>query len=267
MAVQLDCSPCFDGEPDYDPNEGTAIMPTTAVSRSRIGGGIGGAAMNLTVDSTVYSIDSVQLTADQTYIKVVGLFARSKLSFGGATDFQGLLCNSLALRIESVDNSVPPNGIIDQYDMIVLFQGAEVERYVTTLQPADCGDLSGGMEPVIITDGGAIEDLRTQVNASSNYITMPVRGTDVNDQGVDPTCLEDSGPTLLEGAIGPTAVDVPAVRTGPQRSILFTSSKEIDNEGNTGWPTSDNMIQWDFDNEYWIPYGPNTDCRVAGTDC
>ena len=84
---------------------------------------------------------------------------------------------------------------------------------------------------------------------------------------MDPTCLEDEGPTFLEGATGPTASNVPAIRTGPERSILFTNSKEIDNEGNIGWPSSDNMIQWNFDTEYWIPYGPNADCRVEGTTC
>lgn len=266
MAVQLDCSPCYDGEPDYDPNEGTAILPTIGVSRSRIGGGIGGAVMNLTVDSTVFFVDSTQITADQTFIKVVGLFARSKLSFGGSSDFQGQVCNTLSLQIISVDNSIPPDGIIDQFDLVVYFMGVEVERYVTTLQPEDCGDLilpEGGL----VSDNGAIEDLRTQVNATSNYISMPIRGTDVNDNGVDPTCLDASGPTSLEGAVGPTAANVPAIRTGPERSLLFTNSKEIDNNGNLGWPTSDNIIQWDFDTEFWVPYGPNEDCRPEGVDC
>lgn len=263
MATQLDCSPCYDGEPDYDPNDGTPNLTTTGVSRSRIGGGIGGAVMNLTCDTTVYSVDTSQLTADQTYIKVVGLFARSKLALGGFSDFQGQLCNQLSIQIVSV----APTGIVEQYDMVVFFEGAEVERYTTTLQPDNCGEVIGGMMPITIGDGGAIDDLRTQVNASSNYISMPVRGVDVNDQGVDPTCLEDEGPTFLEGATGPTAANVPAVRTGPERSLLFTNSKEIDNEGNLGWPSSDNMVQWNFDTEYWVPYGPNADCRVEGTTC
>ena len=96
---------------------------------------------------------------------------------------------------------------------------------------------------------------------------MPIRGTDVNDKGVDPTCLDDEGPTLLEGAIGPTAANVPAIRTGPDRSLLFTNSKEIDDAGNLGWPGSENMIQWNFDTEFWVPYGQNEDCRPAGTNC
>jgi len=270
--AQLDCSPCYDGEPDYDPNDGTAILPTIGVSRSRIGGGIGGAVMNLTVDTTVYKVDTTALTADQTYIKVVGLFARSKLNLGGFDDAQGQICNLLSMQIVAIDNSVPPDGIIDQFDLVVFFQGVEVERYATTLQTEDCGNIVPGPpddgEPnMVIGDSGALEDLRTQVNGSSNYITMPVRGTDVNDQGIDPNCLEAEGPTFLEGAIGPTAADVPAIRTGPERSLLYTNSKEIDEFGNLGWPTSDNMIQWNFDTELWVPYGPNADCRLEGTTC
>ena len=267
MAVLQDCSPCYDGEPDYDPNEGTAILDSTSVSRARIGGGIGGGVMNLTVDSTQFTADTILITADQTYIKVVGIFARSKLLFGG-DEFQGRLCNSLSLQIISVDNSVPPDGIIDQYDMIVLFQGVEVERYVTTLQPEDCGDLIAGPEPqVIIGDNGAIADLRTQVNANSNFISMPVRGYDILDQGVDPVCLDDEGPTLLEGAIGPSADRYLTVRTGPQRSILHTSSREIDDTGAIGSPEDSNLIQWNFDQEYWTPYASNADCRPDGTAC
>jgi len=268
MALQ-DCSPCYDGEPDYDPNDGTAILPTIGVSRSRIGGGIGGAVMNLTIDTTVYKIDTTALTADQTYIKVVGLFARSKLNYGGHSDAQGQICNLLAIQVVPMDNT--GNGKIDQYDLVVFFQSEEVERYVTTLQPDNCGDIipagPGGDPQMVISDGGAIEDLRTQINAASNYIYMPARGTDVNDRGIDPTCLEAEGPTFLEGAVGPTAANVPAVRTGPQRSLLFTNSKEIDNLGNLGWPATDNMIQWNFDTEIWVPYGPNADCRPEGTTC
>jgi len=264
MAVQLDCSPCYDGRPNYDPDVGTAILSKTSVSRSR-SGGVGGAVMNLTVDSTAFTADSTQITADQTFIKIVSIYARSKLLFGGESDVQGQICNAIGLQIISVDNSVPPNGIIDQYDMVVYFLGVEVERYVTTLQPADCGDLmmpGGGL----ISDNGAITDLRTQVNASSNYISMPIRGTDVNDNGKDPTCLADEGPTSLSGAIGPVEADVAAVRTGPQRSFLFTSSKE-NATGVLVFPTVDRMTQWDFDMKYWVPYAPNTDCRPEGTDC
>lgn len=269
---QLDCSPCYDGEPDYDPNDGTAIIPTIGVSRSRIGGGIGQAVMNLTVDTTVYKIDTTALTADQTFIKVVGLFARSKLNLGGFDDAQGTICNLLSIQIVAVDNSVPPNGVIDQFDLVVFFQGVEVERYVTTLHEEDCGFIVQGppnddAPNMVINDSVAIQDLRTQINGSSNYISMPVRGTDVNDRGVDPTCLAAEGPTFLEGAIGPTIANVPAVRTGPQRSILYTNSKEIDDFGNLGWPTSDNMIQWNFDSELWVPYGPDADCRPEGTEC
>lgn len=264
MAVQLDCSPCYDGEPDYDPNEGTAILTKIGVSRSR-SAGIGGATQSFTADTTQFTVDTTQFTADQTFIKVTSLFARSKLSFGGNIDFQGRICNFIALQIIAVDTSVPLDGIIDQYELVIYFLGVEVERYVTTLQPEDCGQPAGGGG--IINDNGAVEDLRTQVNAFSNFISMPVRGIDINDSGKDPICLEDEGPTLLEGAVGPTAANVPAIRTGPDRSILFTNSKEIDNTGLIGWPTNDNMIQWDFDTEFWVPYGPNEDCRLAGTDC
>ena len=223
MAI-MDCSPCYDGRPDYDPNDGTALLTETSVTRSR-SGGVGGAVMNLTVDSTQITADSIQFTADQTFIKIISIYARSKLLYGGESDVQGQICNTIGLQIISVDNSVPPNGIIDQYDMVVYFMGVEVERYVTTLQPEDCGDLilpEGGL----VSDGGAIADLRTQVNASSDYISMPIRGTDTNDNGRDPTCLADEGPTLLSGATGPGEAQVAAVRTGPQRSFLFTSSKE-----------------------------------------
>jgi len=264
MAVTFDCSPCWNGRPDYDPNDGTALLTTTSVTRSR-SGGVGGAVINLTVDSTQITVDSTQFTADQTFFKIVSIYARSKLVYGGESDVQGQICNSIALQIISVDNTVPPNGIIDQYDLVVFFFGVEVERYVTTLQPENCGDLilpDGGL----VSDGGAIADLRTQVNASSDYISMPIRGTDVNDNGADPICLADEGPTFLAGAAGPLEAQLAAVRTGPQRSFLFTSSKE-NALGVLVFPGSDRMTQWDFDIEFWVPYAPNADCRPEGTDC
>ena len=266
MAEYLDCAPCYEGRPDYDPTLGDAELfePTvdtveifadtdrktadetpTGAGRSRYDSTLG-AKMNLTVDTTMYTVDSTKLTADQTLIAIAGLFARSKLSWFGDTDFQGQICNAISLEVIGLDTNNPPDGIINQYDLIVYFQSEEVERFSTA------------------AGSNAITDLRSQINASSNYISMPERGYDIYDSGTDTVSLSPYALTALTGATGPGAGNIVDIRTGPHRSLLNTATKEEDD----GSPIStDAIIQWNYDIEYWVPYVLDADCAIPSERC
>jgi hypothetical protein len=73
MADTLDCSPCYEGRPDYDPNLGTAILPIYNARRSRLFTG--------------------------------GTYFRSKLNYAGDSDFQGSICNDIELEV-TVDGTI-----------------------------------------------------------------------------------------------------------------------------------------------------------------
>jgi len=215
MADTLNCSPCYDGRPDYDPNQGTAILPQETLSRSRLFEG--------------------------------GTFFRSKLKAAGSNDFQGSLCNEIALQI-----------IVDFTSVVleVYFEDALVESY-TTSQPINCP----------ITPSTAIASLRSQTS-TSKYISMPIRDTDVNDpMGIDDACITPFDKINMSGGAGPSEADVPSIRTGPERTIVYISAKENAN-GDLFEPSAgNNLQQWDFDALQWIDYVIDSDCALPENRC
>ena len=90
MLDVLDCSPCYEGRPDFIPGP-DSILPQEALTRSRLVAG--------------------------------GTFFRSKLAVPGDSDFQGDICNSIAVSVISAGTA---------FDLIVYFEDVEVERYSTT---------------------------------------------------------------------------------------------------------------------------------------
>ncbi len=182
-----------------------------------------------------------------------GTFFRSKLTVPGDTDFQGVLCNDISLEVVLTGNS----GGNDNFDLVVYFEDIEVERY-SVVQDDTC--------PVMGT-GTAINSLRAQT-ASSIYISMPVRGTDAQDAGgMDSMCLTAFAKSNMSGGDGPGEADVPLIRTGPDRAIVFISSRE--NSAGTPFApgAGSNLIQWDFDALQFIAYVIDADCALPDNRC
>lgn len=216
MADTLDCSPCYAGRPDYDPTGGTAILPQETLRRSRLFAG--------------------------------GTFFRSKLTVPGSSDFQGELCNSIALEITIVTTVVT---------LTVYFEDVAVETYVTS-QDVTCPTLGSGV---------AIPALRS-MTASSVYISMPARDTDVNDPGgIDDACVSAFAKTSMSGGAGPGEADVATIRTGPDRTIVFIANKE-NSVGTLFEPgAGSNLLQWDYDDLQWIGYVIDSDCALPENRC
>lgn len=212
MAEVLDCSPCYEGTPNIVPGAPSAL-PIEALARSRLFTG--------------------------------GTFFRSKLAVTGDSDFQGTICNSIALAVVQAGTA---------FDLIVYFEDIEVERYSTT-QDATCPTLGGGV---------AIPDLRSQT-ASSTYISMPVRGTDEQDPGgIDDLCLTFFAKVNMLGGAGPSENDLTSIRTGPERSIAYISSKE----NSSGKPVNaKSLIQWNYDTLQWVSYVLDADCAIPSERC
>ena len=216
MAETLNCSPCYDGRPDYDPSLGTAVLPQETLARSRLFAG--------------------------------GTFFRSKLSQPGDNDFQGQLCNDIALSVVSAGTAFTLN---------VYFQNELVETYSTS-QALNCPMMDAGV---------AIPDLRSQT-ASSEYISMPARGTDEQDMlGVDDQCLSAFAMTSMTGGDGPGEAQVSSIRTGPERAIVFIDEKENANGTPFSPGAGSNLIQWDFDALAFIPYVIDADCALPDDRC
>ena len=216
MAETLDCSPCYTGRPDYNPNLGTAVLPLETLARSRLFAG--------------------------------ATFFRSKLAVPGDSDFQGAICNSISIAVIQAGAAM---------DLVIYFEDIEVERYATT-QDVTCPTLGGGV---------AIPALRS-ATSSSQYISMPTRDTDTNDPGgVDGACLTPFAKTAMTGGDGPGEAEVAAIRTGPDRTIAFISSKENAN-GVTSQPgAGSNLIQWNYDTLQWIAYVIDADCALPANRC
>ena len=179
-----------------------------------------------------------------------GTFFRSKLTVSGSSDFQGSLCNDISLSVVSAGTD---------FDLIVYFEGAEVERYSTT-QSLSCS---------MVMPSSAIDELRTQT-ATSLYISMPARGTDEQDEDVmmlpptDDPCLSFFSLTAMSGGAGPSEADVAAIRTGPERTIAYV--EEIEN-GNGALISSRTLSQWNFDTLQWVAYVLDADCALPADRC
>ena len=217
MTEVLDCSPCYEGAPDIVPGAASAL-PQESLARSRLFAG--------------------------------GTFFRSKYAVPGDSDFQGVICNSIALSVVAIGTD---------WDLIVYFEDVEVERYSTT-QAVACS---------MLMPSSAISDLRTQTAASS-YISMPARGTDEQDEDVlmmpptDDPCLSFFTKTNMAGGVGPGEADVSSIRTGPDRTIAFISTKENAN----GKPVSSKtLIQWNYDILQWVSYALDADCALPDDRC
>ena len=212
MTVVLDCSPCYEGRPNFIPGP-DSILPQEDLTRSRLFAG--------------------------------GTFFRSKLTVIGDSDFQGSICNSIALSIVSAGSV---------FNLIVYFEDVEVERYNTT-QDLSCPTSGSDV---------AIPDLRSQLT-SSIYISMPSRGTDeLDSSGMDSPCLSSFSKTNMTGGVGPSENEVESIRTGSDRTIAFISTKENSN----GTPVvSKTMIQWNYDTLQWIAYILDSDCAIPENRC
>ena len=244
MAV-LDCSPCFTGRPDFIPGA-DSILPQEALRRSRKFAG--------------------------------GTFFRSKLTVPGDTDFQGDLCNDISLEVILTGN----DGGNDNFDLVVY---AETTVAITTVDTttilADTDTITADLRDNVDVEverysvsqddtcpisgtGTAINSLRSQT-ASSLYISMPSRGSDAQDAGgMDSDCLAAFGKTDMTGGKGPAAAQLPTIRTGPDRTIVFVTSKE----NASGTPTtSKTLIQWDFDDLQFIAYVLDADCAIPANRC
>ena len=233
MADTLDCRPCYDGRPDYDPAGGSAVLPIENSRRARLFG--------------------------------AGTFFRSKLNIGGDPDFQGSVCNDIAVEVVIQAQQDPTDDYI--VFLYVYFQNERVETF-TAAQPWNCG-ATVGME-IVTTQ--AFRSLRQQLDTSSNYLTMPPRGTDIDDRpsGMeiisDATCVTGLRKTNLSGGSGPGTSDstLSAIRTGPQRTLAFIQTKE-DSDGDIFEPRE--IIQFDYDARAWIPYVQDGDCALPENRC
>jgi len=179
-----------------------------------------------------------------------GTFFRSKLTVPGDADFQGVICNDISLEVVLTGNS----GGNDNFDLVVYFKDVEVERY--SISQDDTCPTAG--------TGTAINSLRSQT-ASSLYISMPARGSDAQDiGGMDSDCLTAFVKSNMIGGNGPGELDVPSIRTGPDRTIVFVSTKE----NASGTPASSKtLIQWDYDNLQFIAYVIDADCALLANRC
>ena len=226
----LDCTPCYEGRPDYDPAGGTAVLPQETLSRSRL--------------------------------NIGGTFFRSNLLING-NELQGPECNQIALEVLFI-NQTEDFPITRTHDLIVYYQNTEVERYPVSEELVVGGE-GGGWT-------GGWSTIRATVNSTSQYISMPGRGSDAQDPdvgGFPPSDgdVSDASKTNMGGGSGPNTNNLSSIRTGPQRTIVFISEKE-DGNGNPFEPgAGNNLIEYNYDTNIWQPYVIDADCRPEGTPC
>jgi hypothetical protein len=94
---------------------------------------------------------------------------------------------------------------------------------------------------------------------------MPTRDTDINDPGgADSPCVSAFAKASMTGGVGPSEADVPSIRTGPDRTLAFISTKE-----NSVGTIVDalSLQQWDFDALEWIAYIQDADCALPENRC
>ena len=150
---------------------------------------------------------------------------RSRLTAGGTffrSIAQGRDRNQLSLEVTVV--STGP--LTFDVTLFVRFGGGSpVETFMVTQTENNAGDcISGG-----------ISALRSAVNSSSTLISMPSRGTDFFDSGMDAAtgCMSAFSDTSMTGGDGALDPSVPAdlaiilaIRTGPTRTLLIISTTE-----------------------------------------
>jgi hypothetical protein len=175
-----------------------------------------------------------------------GTFFRSKLIIA-LVETQGTACNNISLEIIK-DVTSPDSAKL--YTLNVFYNSSLVETFPIiqdeTASPA--------------CSGNPIGTLRANI-ASSNYISMPIRDTDINDLlGEDSQCLSDFSLVAMTGGDGgPTnASTIASIRTGPDRTIFIVSTTE-DQNGNPVEPSVVRKVQ-QWDGASWITYIPNADC-------
>lgn len=175
-----------------------------------------------------------------------GTFFRSNLIIS-SVEVQGEICNSISITSTRVSNG----GGSYTYTIAVNFQGNPVESYVVTQN--ELGSPACSNNPINI--------IRNNVNTNSNYISMPVRGTDAFDTGIDDQCWSTFIETSMSGgAGGPTdGTSISSIRTGPERTVFILSSTEDSNGNDVNPPSSRRVQQWDGFS--WITYTPNADCQ------
>jgi len=183
-----------------------------------------------------------------------GTYFRSQYLIGSpGVEVQGTINNDISLEIQKATGSpVLPTGTFE-YTLIVRFQTSIVETYTVT-QIEDS-------EPPCSDD--AIGTLRTDVNANSDYISMPGRGSDTefDDTGTDSDCLSEFTESSMTGGSGGPSDDsaLSGLRTGPDRSIIIIATTE-DTDGEPIAPSAAKKVQ-QWDGSAWITYTPNADCR------
>ena len=99
---------------------------------------------------------------------------------------------------------------------------------------------------------------------------MPPRGSDEQDEDVlmmpptDDPCLSFFTKTNMTGGAGPGEADVPSIRTGPDRTIVFVDTKE---NGNGTPVNSKTLIQWNYEILQWVAYVLDADCALPADRC
>lgn len=249
MAQVLDCSPLYTGRPDFEVEDGGSSIPSYTQSRSRLkrGGTFFRSKLIPTFKIAQTLADSDEVTADNV--------AADSSNLAGGPDSQSLDCNDISLRV------FRPNAIEDRIDLVVYFRGVEVERYIVT-QDINCTAPGNPPPPAGLGNNVAIPALRA-ATASSDFISMPGRGTDAQDLlGEDNGCLSEFADTNMSGGSGVPDADIPNIKTGPERTIAFITLFENANGTLVIPPLSDKLVQFDYDNEVFTPYVPNADCRI-----
>lgn len=179
---------------------------------------------------------------------------RSRLFLGGtyfrsyliisAVEVQSTACNDISLTITK-DTSL--------YTLTVKYQNVVVETYSVTQTESDGSPTC---------TGDAIGELRTDVNTSSNYISLPERGddTEYDETGEDNICLSEfTEISMSEGNGGPLdGSAIASIRTGPERTIFIVSTTEDLDGTDIDPPANKRVNQWD--GSTWITYVPNSDC-------
>ena len=170
---------------------------------------------------------------------------RSRL-FAGGTYFrsleQGQDQNLISLEITATFGP-------DEYTLFVRYDGTLVETFGPVDQTVD------GMSGTCPIENG-INNLRTLVNAGSEYIEMFTRGADIvyDFMGFDSPCLSAFSETFMSGGDGRPrdARDIARINSGPERTLVIITSTE-DITGTEIDPPAERKV-WQWNGEEWITY-------------
>jgi hypothetical protein len=230
--MALDCSPCFDGRPDYNPAEGTALLPIYNLARSRLFDG--------------------------------GTFFRSKL---GPGDTQGIEDNDIALAVENT--AIDEMTLIVYYLDVEVERYAVFQVDNCTppgIPPPPAGIGTGVGIPALRAATASSEYISMPPRATDAQdpcvLVMMIEVCPEDDP-----CLSTFAKTNMTGGSGPTEASVPSIRTGPDRTFIFIDSKEDDNGTPFDPGPGQNLNQWNFDITEWVAFVIDQACRPSGTDC